>query len=223
MAAPMKELAAEFTRATGFTTEFDLGGSETLLPKLLAGASADIYVCHDPFESKIKQAGRWAETVTVGSMQPVVAVPPGNPKALHTANDLLQTGLRIGIGDPRYSTCGELFIGALNKRGIRTQVMPQVVMQARSTSDVANGLLVGSLDVAVVWNFTTVLYSNRLEVVDLGLAYQDVRVTIIALTDSQQPSIRDRFMQWCARPETKLLFQHYGYTARTKPTNAKVP
>lgn len=223
MAAPMKEVAQQFTVQTGVPVEFDLGGSETLLPKILTGVPADIFVCHDPFEAKVKQAQRWANAVVVGHLEPVLAVRPGNPKRIDSIDNLMHPGLKIGIGDPWYSTCGELFTRALEQRGIRDKVMPQVVLQARSPSEAANGLIVGSLDVAVVWNFTTVLYTNRLEVVAAGIAYPDTRVTVIGLTASPHAQWRDSFLQWCARPETLQLFRQHGYARLSESATSTVP
>ena len=225
MAAPMKELAQEFTQKNGVVVEFDMGGSETLLPKIEAGAVGDIFVCHDPFEKKIKEAKRWENAVAVGYLQPVLIVPPGNPKSVRTIADLSRPGLKIGIGDPRYSTCGELFMNALEQRGVREKVLPQIALQARSPSDAANGLLVGSLDVAVVWNFSAALYAGKVDVVDLGIAYPDVRVTIIGLTKCQNAVQRDAFLKWCSRPEALQVFRKHGYTksviAAESPSTSK--
>ncbi len=214
MAAPMQELAPQFTRETGIAVEFDLGGSETLLPKILAGAPADIYVCHDPFEEKVKTAQRWASSVLVGYLQPVVTVRPGNPKQIRSLADLQRADLKLGIGDPRYSTCGELFVQALQQRGIHDAVMKQVVLQARSTTDVANGLTVGPLDVAVLWNFSLNLYTGKLEQVTMDVELPAVRVTVVGLTGSPTPRGRDTFLQWCDRPAVVETFRRHGYVRR---------
>jgi len=211
MSAPIQELAREFGRTHGVEVEIDLGGSETLLPKILAGAPADIYVCHDPFEAKVREAGRLAGCVTVGHLEPVLAVRHGNPLGLRSVDDLLRAGLKIGIGDPRYSTCGELFVRALQQRGIHDAVMKQVVLQARSTTDVANGLVVGPLDAAVLWNFSAVLYSGKLDRVSAPLSFPEVRVTVVGLTGSPQPRWRDAFLRWCDRPEAREVFRKHGY------------
>jgi ABC-type molybdate transport system substrate-binding protein len=44
MSAPIQEIGRQFTRGHGLALEYDLGGSETLLPKILTGVPADIYV-----------------------------------------------------------------------------------------------------------------------------------------------------------------------------------
>jgi len=211
MAAPMQELAPQFTRETGIAIEFDLGGSETLLPKILAGAPADVYVCHDPFEEKLKAANRWAGGVVVGHLQPVVTVRPGNPKQIRSLADLQRADLKLGLGDPRYSTCGELFVQALQQRGVHDVVMKQVVLQSRSTTDVANGLTVGPLDVAVLWNFSLNLYTGKLEQVTMDVELPAVRVTVLGLTGSLTPRGRDTFLKWCDRPAVLETFRRHGY------------
>ena len=211
MAAPMQELAPKFTAEHKAPIEFDLGGSETLLPKILAGARADIFVCHDPFEDKLKAAGRWTNTVVVGYLEPVLAVRPGNPKNIRGFEDLAKPGIKIGIGDPQYSTCGELFVKVLRERGHYEAVMKNVALQARSHAEVANGLVVGPLDAVVVWNFVVGLYPGKLEVVPTGAAYPATRVTLLGLTSSEHPALRDTFLEWCRRPAVRETFARYGY------------
>lgn len=217
MAAPIQELGREFGCTHGVAVEFDLGGSETLLPKILAGAPADIYVCHDPFEAKVREAGRLAGCVTVDHLEPVLAVRAGNPLGIRSVDDLQRVGLKIGIGDPRYSTCGELFVRALQQRGIHDAVMKNVVLQARSTTDVANGLVVGPLDAAVLWNFSAVLYSGKLERVSAPMSFPEVRVTVVGLAGSPQPRWRDAFLRWCDRPAAREVFRRHGYLRESRP------
>lgn len=220
MSAPVQQLAREFAATNDVEIALDTGGSETLLPKILAGAPADIYVCHDPFEAKVKDANLLAGSVEVARLLPILAVPAGNPGAIRSVDDLRRAGLKIGIGDPRYSTCGEMFVEALRKRGLLDAVMKQVVLQSRSTTDVANGLVVGSLDAGIIWNFNKVLYTGKLDVVETDLEFPDVRVTVVGLARSPQPLWRDAFLQWCSRPEARDLFRQNGYAP---PPERKTP
>ena len=211
MATPMQELAKVFSTNHHAQIEFDLGGSETLLPKILAGAHADLFVCHDPFEEKLKAAGHWTSTVVVGYLEPILAVHPGNPKNIRSLTDLAKTDLKLGIGDPRYSTCGELFVNALREKGQYDAVMKNVALQARSHAEIANGLVVGPLDAIVVWNFVTGLYPGKLEIVPMGVTYPATRVTILGLTSSDNPTLRDAFLDWCQQPVVQDTFRRYGY------------
>jgi molybdate transport system substrate-binding protein len=211
MAAPVLELGKQFAASKGMPVEYDLGGSETLLPKILAGAPADIFVCHDPFEEKLKTAGRWTNTVVVGYLEPVVAVHPGNPKNLRRLADLARPDLQLGIGDPRYSTCGELFVRALREQGLYDAVMKNVKLQARSHGEIANGLVLGPLDAVVVWNFVVQLYPGKLEVAPSGVKYPVTRVTVLGLAGSPNPAGRDAILEWFRQPAAQAAFRKHGY------------
>lgn len=212
MAQPMKNIAEAFQEARGIDVEFDLGGSETLLPKVRLGVVADVFVCHDPFEEKVREAGQWADSVVVGWLQPIVVTAPGNPQQIKDWDDLGRKGLRLGIGDPRYSTCGEMFVAELRRRGIESQVMPNVVVEARNHADLALAVMAGSLDAAAVWNFVVPQYAGRLAPAPPAGDYPEVRVTIIGLTSSPQPKLRDQLLDWCRRPESLRQFAEGGYT-----------
>lgn len=211
MATPVQETGRQFGETRKVQVEYDLGGSETLLPKILAGARGDVFVCHDPFEEKLKAAGRCANAVAVGWLEPVLAVRPGNPKGIRSVADLTRPGLKIGLGDPRYSTCGELFVNALRQRNLYDGVMSNVVLQARTHAEVANGLIVGPLDAVVVWNFVMRLYAGKLEAVPAGIQYPATRVTVLGLTSSENPALRDAFLTWCNQPQVKAVFRQHGY------------
>jgi ABC-type molybdate transport system substrate-binding protein len=217
MAQPIQEIGAAFARQHDAVVEYDIGGSETLLPKILAGAAADLYVCHDPFEAKVKDAQRWTGSTVVGFLEPILAVRPGNPKQIRSVEDLKRAGLKLGIGDPRYSTCGELFVQALTQRGLRDAILPQAVLQARTHAELANGLIVGPLDAVVVWNFVVALYPGKLEPIPTGIEYPEVRVTVVGITNSLNPEWRDRFLGWCERSDAKEAFRKAGYGRTSLP------
>jgi molybdate transport system substrate-binding protein len=216
MATPIQELAPQFETLHG-PVLLDLGGSETLLPRVLAGASADVFVCHDPFEEKVRQAGKLSRSVEVGQLRPVLLTQVGNPKNVQKLEDLAREGLRLGIGDPRYSTCGELFVEVLKKKGISEGVLRNAVLQARTHTELANGLTVGSLDAVVVWNFVARLYEGKVHVVETQDAYPPVRVTVLGLTTSTNQVQRDAFLDFCATPTTRAVFEKHGYGPPPKP------
>jgi molybdate transport system substrate-binding protein len=212
MAEPAQVAGKSFTQLQpGVNVEYDFGGSETLLPKVLAGAEADIYICHDPFEQKVRDGGKWASSAIVGYLEPVIVVRPGNPKGIHALEDLAKPEIRLGIGDPRYSTCGEILIKILTEKGLKDKVMPQVAVQLRSHVELANGLIAGPLDAAVIWNFAAKLYQDKLEVVSAGVQWPPVRVTILGLAQSPNPALRDSFIKLCQGEAVQEIFSKYGY------------
>jgi molybdate transport system substrate-binding protein len=212
MAEPAQILCRRFKEAQRVEVLVDLGGSETLLPRILSGAPADIFICHDPFEQKIREAGRWAGSAKVGVLQPVLVVRPGNPLKLKSLTDLTNRSIKIGIGDPRYSTCGAMFVDLLEKNGLREGVMKQVELQARTHAELANGLILGPLDAAVVWNYIALMYPGKVERVPTADPYPEINVTIVGLTQSSNPGLRDAFLNACRADSTRTLFAEHGYS-----------
>lgn len=211
MAAPVQEIGKAFAAAYRVEVEYDFGGAETLHPRVLAGVAAEIFVCHDPFEAKLQGTGRMTDSVTVGYLEPVIAVRPGNPKNIRSLADLARPGLQIGIGDPRYSTAGELFVNVLRERGLYDAVMSNVVVQGRTHADIANSLILGPVDAVAIWNFAIPLHKGKLEVIHTDARYPATRVTIVGLASSERPQLRDAFLAWCRRPEVLRTFQQHGY------------
>lgn len=216
MAGPVQEIGKTFAAERGVEVLYDLGGSETLLPKVLAGGEADVYVCHDPFEEKVRAGNRLAGSVVLGYLEPVLAVRPGNPKNIRTLADLATPDVSLGIGDPRYSTCGEMFVAMLEQKGLKERIMARVTVQMRTHTELANGLIAGPLDAAVIWNFAAILYKDKLQVVDVDLGCKPVRVTVLGLTQSGSPALRDGFLEFCRSDKVQAIFQSYGYTMRRK-------
>jgi molybdate transport system substrate-binding protein len=222
MAQPMKEIADAFAEAKGVAVEFDLGGSETLLPKVLVSSPGDIYVCHDPFEAKVRAAGKLSGSVVTGWLCPIVVTTGDNPKGVRDWDDLAKPGLRLGIGDPRYSTCGEMFVAELRRRGLEEKVMRNVVVQARTHGELAVAVTIGALDAAAVWNFVAPEYQGKLEQTAINADYPEVRVTVIGLSASPKPGLRDEFLKWCRRPESLALFAKHGYGRQRTSGPAKI-
>jgi molybdate transport system substrate-binding protein len=219
MATPGQQIAKLFKEQQGVEVLVDLGGSETLLPRVLTGAPADIFLCHDPFEQKVKDAGFWAGSARVGVLKPVLLVRPGNPLGVKSVNDLTNRNLKLGIGDPRSSTCGELFVGLLEKKGLSNAVMKQVVVQARTHAELADGLIVGPLDAVVVWNYVSRFYSNKVQLVPTDDPYAEIHVTVVGLKQSQNPKARDAFLEYCRSDAVKAIFAEQGYGAMGSRTS----
>ncbi len=211
MRTPFEEIAKVFEEERRAKVVPDFGGSETLLPKILTGTQADIFICHDPFEQKVKDAGKYSSSVAVGYLRPVLLVKKGNPKGIKSVEDLAAKDVQIGIGDPRYSTCGEMFVKMLEGKGLKDRVMAHVKLQARTHQEIASGLIVGPLDVAVAWNFVAVLDQEKTEVVKTDEKYEEIRVTIVGLKDAAHPIMRDAFIETCGTKQAKAVFAKHGY------------
>jgi ABC-type molybdate transport system substrate-binding protein len=188
----------------------DYGGSETLMPRILAGAEADILVTHDPFPEQVRAAGRLADLIEVGDLAPTLCVRRDGPLPAATLGSLAASGLRVGLPDPRHSTCGAFIEERLRAEGLTAAVAARTVVQRRSHQELANDLRVGAIDVAVVWNFVAAQNAESLASVPLPGPWPRVRVAICRITGSPSPAA-DAAWSALTGSEAQQVFSAAGY------------
>jgi hypothetical protein len=47
--------------------------------------------------------------------------------------------------------------------------------------------------------------------VPLGVKYPTTRVTVLGLTSSRNPPLRDAYLDWCRQPAVTEAFRRHGY------------
>jgi molybdate transport system substrate-binding protein len=213
MRAASEEVAGEFERKTGIHVDFNFGGSETLLPAILVSKKGDVFVCHDPFGAQLSEKGLLEEQVAVGRLVPVMIVAKGNPLGIKTLADLTRPGVRVGLMDARYSTCGEMLQNVLREKDLFEAVQKNIRVETRSHNDLAVGIRTGHLDTSVVWNFIAVADAETVDMVTTGEEYPPVNVTVCMLKYAENPEAARAFLKTAASEFGLEVFKRRGYTA----------
>ena len=210
---PVAERIAErFQREQGIAVRFNFGGSAALLAAIALGEVGDLYLCHDPYAKRLADAGLLARAETVGHLEPVLIVAPGNPLAIGALADLATPGLRVGLPDARYSTAGAMVAAELQRRDLAEAVQRNTRVQTRGHNDVAMALINGHVDVAMAWNFITGYHAARLEPVATGIDWPETRVTLCLLTHARDLNAAQRFIDLAQSPWGRQTFHEMGYT-----------
>jgi molybdate transport system substrate-binding protein len=209
---PTEELMADFTKATGIKATYSTGGSEDLLPHVQMKKKGDIFITHDPFLDKTKEAGAYADHVHVGYVAPVLAVQKGNPKGIKSIDDLAKPGLKVALSNPKYSTCGEMVEKLLKKKGIYDAVMKNVGTRlTKGHENLGNHLKMKTVDAVIMWNGVANTYKEHLELVKTPYEYdEEKRVHVIALNYSKQPEAVKKFIAF-VRENGERAFAEKGY------------
>jgi molybdate transport system substrate-binding protein len=209
---PTDELISRFKAETGADVVTTSAGSEDFLPLVKAGQKGDILVTHDPYLDYVKDAGAYADNVDVGFLVPVLAVAKGNPKEIHSIEDLTKDGLRVGLTDPQYSTCGEMVFALLEKKGIKDAVLKNVGNRlTKGHSNLGTLMQTGAVDAVIMWNGVAHNYLDYLDIVPTPYEYDTAtRVHIIGLNYSQSPELMKKFISF-AREQGVEIFASYGY------------
>ena len=209
---PMEQLCLEFTARTGIEIVTTSAGSESLLPLIKVGQKGDLFVTHDPYLDYVSEAGALADHIQVGFVAPVLAVQKGNPRRVLAIKDLTQAGLKVGLTDPKYSTCGEMVFQLLEKKGIKEAVMKNVENRlVRGHSDVGNLLKTETVDAVIMWNGVAYTFRDSVEIVPTPYEYdEEIRVHIMGLNYSKKPDLLKKFLEF-AHNRGEAVFTKHGY------------
>jgi len=209
---PAEQLCKQFTAETGIAIVSTVAGSEDFLPLVKAGKKGDILITHDPYLDETRKAGALSDSVEVGFVAPVLAVQKGNPKGIKRIEDLTGEGLKVGLTDPRYSTCGEMVFALLEKKGIKEAVLKNVENRlTKGHSTLGTWLKTQTVDAVIMWNGVAHTFRDDLEVVQRPYEYEtETRVHIIGLSYTKQPDALKQFIGF-AREKGPAIFAEHGY------------
>jgi len=209
---PTEELCRQFTEETGIKIAMTSSGSEDFLPLVQAGKEGDILITHDPYLDYVRDANALADSVHVGFVAPVLAVQKGNPKGLKSIDDLARPGLKVGLSNPEYSTCGEMVFALLEKKGIKEAVLKNVDTRlTKGHSTLGTWLDTQVVDAVIMWNGVANTFKDSVELVRTPYEYaEERRVHVIGLNYTKEPEALKKFIAF-AREKGPGIFSEYGY------------
>ncbi len=142
----------------------------------------------------------------------MLAVQKANPKRITSIEDLAQEGLRVGLSNPQYSTCGEMVFQLLEDKGIKDAVMQNVGNRlTKGHPALGTWLKTGVVDAVIMWNGVAHTFADDLDVVKTPYEYKDeVRVHVIGLNYTKQTDALRRFIEF-VRTRGPEVFAQHGY------------
>ena len=98
---PVEAAAQAYQQEYGVQVQLQYGGSQTLLANIEASQRGDLYLpADDSYLRMARDKGLVARRCRLARMTPVLAVPKGNPKNLHSLDDLTPRRRPLGPGQP---------------------------------------------------------------------------------------------------------------------------
>ncbi len=210
---PVEAAAREYEQTFGVQVQLQYGGSGTLLSSIRITDAGDLFLAAD--ESYIKSAramGLLAETVPLARQRPVIAVAPGNPKNIHTLDDLQRPDVRVAMANPEAASIGRTVRQSLQRTKQWAALEKKVTVFKPTVNDVANDVKIGSVDAGIVWNATARQFPE-LEVVTVPLFYSATEtISIGVLKRSPRPEAALRFARYLgARDKGLNQFEKFHY------------
>jgi molybdenum ABC transporter molybdate-binding protein len=205
MKVPMEKIARDYEREYGVPVRLSYEGSQTLLANLEVTKHGDLYLPADDSYLEIARAkGLLDETIPLAEMHAVLGVKAGNQGNFRSLDDAMRDRVKLAQANPDAAAVGKLARAALREQGKWDDFTKRIVVYTPTVNDVANDILLGTVDAGIVWN-ATVAQFHGLEAVELPeLEKVKARVTVGVLRSSTQPAAALRFARYVAARDRGL-------------------
>lgn len=225
MRAVLEQIIEEYKSESADVVLGTYGGSGELCVQIREGNRCDVYVCHDPFMPWAAEQGLIHEWRTVARFWPAIVVPKGNPDGIKGIRDLARPGLKIGIGDTRYSTSGVITKELLKNAPFGDAVRRNVRMETKGHQKRATDVTLGILDAAIIWDAVAFQFRDKLDAIPIEKTYVDavtsatfgwtdlrnIRVTAGITVYARGRENARRFYEYLTT-EGRAVFERHGFS-----------
>jgi molybdate transport system substrate-binding protein len=224
MRAALEEAIEQYAAEPTESIDTTYAGSGELCAQIQNTGKGDIYICHDPFMPWAAEQGLIEDWRTVGYLDVVIVVPAGNPKGIGGLEDLADPGLRIGIGDQRYSTSGVIANSLLSGVEYGDAIRQNIRLETKGHQQRCTDVALGTLDAAIVWAAVAHLFADELTAIPIprdmidavtSATYgrsdlQNVQVTVGLTRAGAANAAARRFYQYLVTDGVRI-FEEYGF------------
>jgi len=187
------QLGKDFEAANpGVTVKFNFGGSDALAASIVSGAPADVFAAASTATmNTVTKAGDAAGTPTVFVKNRLeIAVPPGDPKGVHTLADLTKPGIKVALCATTVP-CG----AAAGKAEAAGNVKINPVTLETDVKSALTKVELGEVDAALVYQTDVKAAGGKVEGVDFAEAAKAINTyPIVALKDAPNAAAARAFI-----------------------------
>jgi len=212
---PVQQIAETFEREHGVKIVIDYAGSEMLLSKIKLARRGDLYMPGDEYYvDQAAQEGMILLQKSVCYFVPTILVQKGNPKNIGRLQDLLQPGLKLGLGDARTCAIGKTTKEVFAKNNIAWEdVEKNVAFQSLTVNELGMQIQAGSLDAVIVWDAIARYYDEHGTEVAIPVdrnVISTVNVGVLSFTKSRP--LAEEFVEFVTSQRGGDIFRKHDYT-----------
>lgn len=200
----------------GTTVRFNYGGSSDLAQQIVNGAPVDVFAAAntstmDTVTKAGLAAGQPAVFVT-NKLQ--IAVPPGNPKGVHSFADVTKPDLKVVVCADQVP-CGSATTQVEKATGLTLKP----VSEESDVRSVLSKVTTGDADAGLVYVTDVRSVGDQVQGVDFPEAGRAINNYPIAqLTNATQPDLAAKFIALVRGPEGQKVLQEAGFGAPSGPS-----
>jgi len=215
---PADELVRTFERERGVKIAVDYAGSEVLLSKIKLARRGDLYMPGD--KHYVEQAAQEDMILSHRSVcywVPTILVQKGNPKNISGLEDLLQPGLKLGLGDDKACAIGRTTRQILTKNNIGWEdIEKNLAFQSLTVNELGMQIQAQSLDAVIVWDAMARYYSEYGDQIPIAPEKNVIStVDIGVLKFTKHRELAEKFVDFVTSEPGQEIFEKFDY--RTEP------
>jgi molybdate transport system substrate-binding protein len=216
---PVQTIITDYQREFGVMIDVQYGGSGTLLSSLKISQRGDLYLAADAYHMDMAiQGGLVVDTIPIARQHLILVTRAGNPKAIRELKDLTRPEIRVAYANPETASAGKTIQKVMEKMNLWQTAQRQAVVFKPTVNDVANDVLLGSVDVGVVWNPLVDLYPGLEAIHTQELNAQSEQICIGVLVSSTKAKQALHFSRYLSAIDHGLaVFQRSGYLVGQTP------
>jgi len=216
---PSEEAKAVFEKANpNITIDMTFGGSGTLLNQMRLEEFGDIYMpgSDDYMEKAEKQKAVIPSTrKIVAYLVPSICVQHGNPKGIHSLNDLARRGVTVGLAKAGAVCLGDVSDEILKKAGLEAEVKKNVITYAASCEQTQRLVQFGEVDAIIGWDSFKFWAPDKIDIVEIPAEYNRARNIPAAVSAySKQRAASERFISFLTSKQGQAIFAKHGYSVK---------
>lgn len=205
----------EFEQREGCTITTVYEGCGTLISQMQAGAKPSFYFsCDQTFLDRVQDRFQKGTVATTNEI--VMLVPKNNKKSIHTLDDLLKKGAKVGVAHPVKSALGKLTHTMLeNSNHLKPlEESGNIIVYASKGDELVTQMQAGSLDVALLYRSNALASPSIMEYCEIvrlerpeAIATQPFATSL----DTPYPNQLNRLGEFLTNAEGKKNFLKHGF------------
>ena len=197
------------------TIDMTFGGSGTVLNQMTLEEIGDIYMpgSDDYMDKAEEKQAVVPETRKIAAyLVPMICVQRGNPKGIHSLEDLARPGIVVGLAEAGAVCLGDVAEEILRSAGLEERVKKNVITYARSCDQTQQLVQLGEVDAVIGWDAFKHWAPDDIDVVPIARRHVRVRNIPAAVSAySEQPEAARKFIDFLTSDEGKAIFAKHGY------------
>jgi ABC-type molybdate transport system substrate-binding protein len=174
------------------------------------GERPDAYFsCDNSFMSQVKNL--YEKPVEMSANEMVILTAKGNPKGIHSLQDLTTPGLKLGMGDEKQCALGFLTKDALDTQKICEAVQKNIAVRSPTGDFLVNQMRTGSLDAVIVYESNATFVKDVLDVVPIKMEQKFATQPVAVGKTTKYKNLTQRLVDALRSPKSAERFKTNGF------------